>query len=533
MSRVIHTIGIVVILLFWGTSNLFAQLKFYPDNIEFKDEWHRLQNMYFINTGSQPVTVDSIYYASKLNYSSNYYYIRFNKYPNPPFTIEPGDTAIMDCILSGYRFVSPKDSVDTMFVATSSNQSEALQIKTYFYNSYYKYGTIKGRVTDGNNLLDSARVMFFYEGDFLYKEIQASSDGSFSASLPAGDYSIAVERPSYPLTFYDHETDPYCASRIQINGNDTINIDFALTKLSQTGISIGGHIIDILSKKAVSRGTIIVRRGTHTPSKINGTLNADSYTGIVNEDGSFSIQNLNPGSYTVQSFSSYYSPTFYTKNGSGNFLEEGDSIMITNSLTDMTIEMPRDSSIGAGEISGNVTSTIPSFNFCGITVYAFSADVYDTTLYSYTFADNSGNFKVSNLPYGSYHLVAQKPGYDNILYPSEIIINTQTPSVSDLTLNFSDTDEGRAIPSNSELYQNFPNPFNPVTNIRFYILKGTNVSVIVSNVLGQQISVLQKGFLPSGNYNLTFNANNLSSGIYFVTLKTDELSQTKKMILLK
>ena len=95
-----------------------------------------------------------------------------------------------------------------------------------------------------------------------------------------------------------------------------------------------------------------------------------------------------------------------------------------------------------------------------------------------------------------------------------------------------------AMPLTSQLYSNYPNPFNPETNIRYYLNSDSNVSLEVFNIKGQKVKTLDKGFRKTGEYLLTWNGtddNNRSvgSGIYFYRLKTESFSSTQKMILLK
>lgn len=89
------------------------------------------------------------------------------------------------------------------------------------------------------------------------------------------------------------------------------------------------------------------------------------------------------------------------------------------------------------------------------------------------------------------------------------------------------------VPLKYNLAQNFPNPFNPYTNIHFSIPKDGNVSLKVYNILGNLVSTFSDGFMKAGEYNAEFDGSNLASGIYFYTLKSGDFSSTKKMILTK
>lgn len=91
------------------------------------------------------------------------------------------------------------------------------------------------------------------------------------------------------------------------------------------------------------------------------------------------------------------------------------------------------------------------------------------------------------------------------------------------------------IPEEFSLSQNYPNPFNPVTKINYQIAKSqsSNVKLIIYNSIGKEIATLVNEKQGAGNYEVEFNGENLSSGLYFYKLEADEFSEVKSMILLK
>lgn len=89
------------------------------------------------------------------------------------------------------------------------------------------------------------------------------------------------------------------------------------------------------------------------------------------------------------------------------------------------------------------------------------------------------------------------------------------------------------VPVRFELYQNFPNPFNPVTNIRFDLAKSGNVKLIVFDALGREVETPVNGSLAEGSYNVDWDASAYTSGLYFYVLLTSDYAETKKMLLLK
>lgn len=89
------------------------------------------------------------------------------------------------------------------------------------------------------------------------------------------------------------------------------------------------------------------------------------------------------------------------------------------------------------------------------------------------------------------------------------------------------------IPNEYKLMQNYPNPFNPVTNINFAIPKAGYVELKVYDVLGREAATIVNEFRQAGNYTVDFNASAFASGVYFYTIKSDEFTDTKKMVLIK
>ena len=94
-------------------------------------------------------------------------------------------------------------------------------------------------------------------------------------------------------------------------------------------------------------------------------------------------------------------------------------------------------------------------------------------------------------------------------------------------------DNQSAAVKDFQLFQNYPNPFNPSTIIKFELKEDSHVSLSIYNIIGQKVSELINSQLSAGVYNILFNADNLSSGIYFYELKAGSYSSIKKMELLK
>lgn len=94
-------------------------------------------------------------------------------------------------------------------------------------------------------------------------------------------------------------------------------------------------------------------------------------------------------------------------------------------------------------------------------------------------------------------------------------------------------EEDEVIPINYSLSQNYPNPFNPSTAIKYSIPQSSFVKINVYNTIGQEVAQLVNQELHVGNFEVTFDARNLPSGIYFYRLEAGNFVQTNKMILIK
>jgi hypothetical protein len=89
------------------------------------------------------------------------------------------------------------------------------------------------------------------------------------------------------------------------------------------------------------------------------------------------------------------------------------------------------------------------------------------------------------------------------------------------------------LPEQYSLSQNYPNPFNSNTIISFHLPEPSNVKIEIFDILGRKIQTLLNEYTPTGHHQVQWSSGGLSSGIYFYNIKTDNYSETKKMLLIK
>ena len=94
-------------------------------------------------------------------------------------------------------------------------------------------------------------------------------------------------------------------------------------------------------------------------------------------------------------------------------------------------------------------------------------------------------------------------------------------------------EQGSVLPKPFELAQNFPNPFNPATEIQFSLPRKCDVKLEVFNILGQRIATLVNRPMEAGYHTATFDGSKVASGIYLYRLQAGDFVESKKMMLVK
>jgi hypothetical protein len=132
---------------------------------------------------------------------------------------------------------------------------------------------------------------------------------------------------------------------------------------------------------------------------------------------------------------------------------------------------------------------------------------------------------------------------DALLAPNLITLNSGSPcyvalaraaGTTDNTLDPATSVERlNEMPASFALSQNFPNPFNPSTTIRFSLERSGFTTLSIYDLLGRLVGTIAEGNMQAGTYSIDWNAAGLTSGLYFYTLRSGENLQTRKMLLMK
>jgi Carboxypeptidase regulatory-like domain/Secretion system C-terminal sorting domain/Putative Ig domain len=428
--------------------------------------------------------------------------------------------------------------------------------------------TVKGSVTDTNLLpIKNANIFFVRSGFALntkdidddYRDYfdmntlnydfrlegksvfstKVDSLGKYSLRIPQGSYIAFAKARGYATEFYLNQSDLLSANQIVLT-QDSAGINFTLASLPKVVLgTISGSVIDSTQGIGVPSRIIAYRDRWTSHDSFNIFR---SYVVDTDSLGVFTVDSLLPGSYFVFAVPlGNYSPAFYSTDTANTKWKKAAKVIISgNTVNDIDIyvhQIPV-STNGYSGISGTVRFSSGSTSMAGALVYAANQNA---AISGYAITDQNGNYNIDGLAPGSYTVTVDKLGYTEAASNSATVsYNGSTGNPMNASVDFSINEVTSVAqtpstqqPTKFELEQNFPNPFNPSTTINYALNQSGIVTLKVYNLLGQEVRTLVNGFQNAGSYHTTFNAQGLSSGIYFYRLQSQSIIQTRKMILLQ
>ena len=526
----------ILFYLFILNISLFAQMSDFeimPHQINFVNRFEKIKTVRMFNNGTNNIIIDSISYDSKM------LYIRNNNFPRFPLLLEPDSSISISILLANYFTLQGDDSTTIVNIYNRGKDPvKSVNVTVDFQMSHRMDGIIAGTVSDSLNYLEGAKVYFFYDGIYLVDSTSTDNNGYYEKELRYGKYLVSVKMDGYYLQFGELKYSLLDADYFEVRKESPQMVNFILEPEIETSFSISGVVYDIVTDATLTNAIVVVRKGDHNPTKIQAStlINPSrDYSVMTNSKGEFNIKNIYmSGDYYVQAFSKYYIPGYYNNSASHQVhWQNADSINVSGFESGKNIYLDRDSSFGGGVARGRVRKNmIQSDSTKNALIYAVSTS--NNKAYAYSFSRSSGEFNLNDLPSGNYKLVTDKIGYESSISNDFFIGTTQdTVSYIDLLLLPTSIEHDDQIVSVFSLSQNYPNPFNPSTTIEFSIAKAENITLTIYNLLGQKVTELINGDFSAGIYKVTFDASQLSSGVYIYQLKSSSNIIANKMELLK
>ncbi|MEX1137963.1 MAG: T9SS type A sorting domain-containing protein [Bacteroidota bacterium] len=400
-------------------------------------------------------------------------------------------------------------------------------------------GVIAGVVTNwgvGTN----ANVELYAQGnlEFAYSSTNTDFDGTYDFTVPPGTYYVRFAKGTHEI-YYDNALSP--GTPIVISGTevlDNINANF------EVGPPPPPPAPEIISIKDVpndqGKQVVVTWRGNE-PSLIEGdglALGVERFSVWFRWNGVWTFVVEVPA--RRDSLYSVVAPTFIdstTTNGMHWSKYQVSShytfnYYVVNSAVDSGYSLDN---LVPG-VPGGVGGTVSGSNFIvrwravpdeDIRYYA----VYRSTVQDFDVTGTTPHATIADTTYTDVGVIGGTTYYYRITAID--FSGNQSPASDPIGTTIVGVDNLQSLPTQFALHQNFPNPFNPSTQINYDVPSESFVSIILYNALGQEVRTILDARQAPGRHTATFNSNGLASGLYFYKMTAGEHVSIRKMNLVK
>jgi hypothetical protein len=353
--------------------------------------------------------------------------------------------------------------------------------------------------------------------------------GKFYAQVLGGRPYIAIAaKDGYIAEVFDNTSDPTQATILMVRG-DTTGINFSLTpKGTDTG---------------TMQGTITNEEGSDVPARIilfprpKGDGERPAVFVFTDSLGNFELNDLPADTYSILAIPySDYASAYYKTSTTGTLSwVDADTVVVNGAPASVHIPLARLQGDGLTRISGRVVNASQN----AIAGVRISARFADGRMAGYGMSDPTGHYDIEALPAGPVTLFVDRFRFN--LVQSPVTVPRDAYAIDNvnfiLTGSFpTGVDAGSTLPVATRLYNNYPNPFNPTTTIRFDLAQSSDITLSVYDVLGREVGRIAQGVHAAGTYTVAFDGANLSSGVYYYVLRAtgpDVHTSTGRMVLVK
>jgi 5-hydroxyisourate hydrolase-like protein (transthyretin family) len=369
---------------------------------------------------------------------------------------------------------------------------------------------------------------------------RTDQDGNYAATVRADfTYIAAASSPGYFREWYLDKSTPIEADRLLLT-TDTTGINFDLVQNPLLQNSIAGVVKD--SSGVFVPAHVVLFVATNNGPRPVFHVSTDSL-------GNYVFRFIRPELYYLRAFPAVdYAPAWYRAGAYGVMdWHDADTVRANGDVTGIDIGVVPTSAGGFASIGGRILDNV-SASVAGAVVYAVPLGSNRPADYDISRVD--GSFSLRSLAPATYRIFVDKEGYGPVGISEFALHAGNDYQVTNATVRVtpaSPTSVQKTDPSMPfafRLEQNFPNPFNPTTEIRFSVPVESQVSLTVYNLLGQPVAELFDGTLGVGSYVTHWDATdklgrNVSSGIYFFKMVSmpaaggPPFEQVRKMLLMK
>ncbi len=343
----------------------------------------------------------------------------------------------------------------------------------------------------------------------------ANDSGFFVfVNLPTATFSLTAEKEGYETQTIDN---------INAVDGQSIDVDFNI-------LEFGRLHIDVTSNTGNNAGAVAI---------MTDTSDNTEYSVISDENGDIDLEGMYPGTYNL----------VVARTDHDQFTQEGLQI-ISGDNTALTVELTE---VFTAPTNINWLNNERLLVWqCGDRLYRTRVEgdeeLIDGSSYTEKGSKNDGNERelvsfrvqvgtIDQTTTDTSMVITGLTIGEQYLATITAIYQTGRASAG-YYINFDTANDPEDVNLVTELKGNYPNPFNPTTHIEFSLKKAGRVELAVYNINGQKVRTLVSGEMEADNHKVTWNGkddrgNSVSSGVYFYRLQTSEVSQTKKMLMLK
>lgn len=425
------------------------------------------------------------------------------------------------------------------------------------------FGSVAGTVIDSLTGLPMPRALIQITAQYQdWTSLRPYYNWSYNAvsdengkfrldGLWRGTYMVAVYSDG-AMQYYDNACVAEWAKLIEVVGGEITEVKLDLVPRNDgTGV-ITGTVLSEWDQTPFEIAVITARPAITAAVYPQSEL---FYTAVTQKDGSYALKGLPPGEYYVMSFAPYTMPKFYD-----GVYDPAQATLVTVDGSQPTSEINfnlsyiywlKDNSRwlegGNGTmIMGKVTDS-NSRPVAGANVYLLNSAGQPMGAVQ---TNSEGIYQLAGMPMGNYVLQVSKVGYATTFNGNASGYEQATPlqvgnGITELDFQLSPQNPTKVpgtsnwvLPRQVELYGNYPNPFNPSTQIAFALPKAALVKLNVYNIAGEKVASIFDGSLPAGKHQLSWDGKNtdgqtIPSGVYIYRLNAGPVTLTGKMILLR
>lgn len=366
---------------------------------------------------------------------------------------------------------------------------------------------------------------------------RTDGNGFYKISVRSGEpYVVSAMARGFLLQYFKGKNNALEADKLVLT-KDTSGVDFALTPVTPAVAKVAGQVTDsagfpVIAKLVLFNVRPQVMIAIYPPPPM--------YCRSIHTDstGHFVFDQVPNGKYMLQvvPFRGYL-PTYFKANDCGvRNPRLADTIEVKNdaSVSGLSVCVKKVNTTGGGRIAGFVRIS----GGMGIAGVVVTAELAGSSVKTFAVTESNGSYELADLDQGSYTIYAEKLGYNSATVSNTLL--DYSKGIVDKTLdivlpasNTTSVEFSKGIPQSIVLGHNYPNPFNPSTQITFSLAKESRATVKVFNILGQPVATLVEGTLSAGEHRVTFDAADLPSGVYLYELQADGKRIVNKMLLMR